>query len=212
MSAPPHHDPPSDAELVEKCRRGDAASWEVLAARYADFVYGIAWRAGLRGNDAGDVVQEVFLRLVENLHRIRETERLAGWIAMTARREAWRKRGREKKTAAWERAGARSEEAADPAPPETLETLEAEQAVRLAFARIPERCRRLLDALFFRDEEASYARIAEELGMAIGSLGPTRRRCLEALERELTAAGFSPPAGVSGAGVTSSEHLKRRRP
>ena len=94
-----------------------------------------------------------------------------------------------------------------------MAALEEEQAVRTAFFALTERCRRLLDALFFRDHPGSYADIAADLGVPVGSLGPTRRRCLEALKRALSRQGFPAPSDddVSAASGRSSRGVKKRK-
>lgn len=204
-------DTPPDAELVQRCLQGEESAWEALASRYADVVYGVAWRSGLKGDDAGDVVQEVFIALLGHLGRLRKRDRLLPWILTTAKREAWRQVKRRRAAGARERDRARPEEALEPLPDGALAQLEEEQAVRTAFGRLTERCRRLLDALFFRGEERAYAEVAEELGVPVGSLGPTRRRCLDALQRELAQEGFPPPEDVSGKRSDASSGVKRKR-
>lgn len=203
---------PSDADLIQRCLDGEESAWEALSTRYADTVYGVAWRSGLRGDGAADVVQEVFMALLGHLPRLRSRERLLPWILTTAKREAWRQVKRSRAATARERKQARPEEAPGPLPDAELAALEEEHAVRRAFDRLKESCRRLLDALFFRAEARPYAEIAEELGIPVGSLGPTRRRCLDRLKEELAQEGISAPDDVSGGGSTASRGVKRKRP
>lgn len=181
---------PNDAELVAACLEGHEDAWAQLVERHADLVHAIGRRCGLDDAAAADLVQEVFLALLRSLRRLRARDRLAGWIAQTARRAAWRltKRGR----ARHEREGevARPDEAPSRLPDEQLTEEEDTHCVRQAYGRIGERCRRLLDLLFVDDDRPSYAEIGEALGMAVGSIGPTRKRCLEQLENELRAVGF----------------------
>lgn len=202
---------PSDPDLVRRCRAGDEAAWEALTLRYADVVYGVARRSGLDATDAGDVVQEVFLALFKSLGRLQRSERLLAWILKTARREAWRQVRRARSAAQRERAASRGEAADQPLPAEVMTALEREQDVREAFQTLSERCRRLLDALFFTKAPESYADVSARLGVPVGSIGPTRSRCLAALRKALEARGFGPP-DVSGGGVTASRGSRRRRP
>ena len=109
-----------------------------------------------------------------------------------------------------EGAVARPELADAPLPPDALISLEREQIVRRAFAALAARCRRLLDALFFESVTRPYEKIAADLGIAVGSIGPTRRRCLEALSRLLADEGFEMP-DVSGDGADASGKAKRKR-
>lgn len=191
---------PSDPDLVQRCLEGEEPAWHALTDRYADLVYGIARQCGLQPDDAGDVAQEVFVALLRSLARIRDRDRLAGWIARTARREAWRHARRRRRVQERD-ASAPLVTGAEPLPDEALQALEEEHAVRVAYGTLGERCRRLLDALFFQPDRP-YAQIAEEQGMAVGSIGPTRRRCLEQLKAALAAEGIAPD--VSGEGGTAS--------
>lgn len=202
---------PSDPELVQRCLAGEEQAWRDLTERYADLVYGAARRAGLKDAEAGDVVQEVFLSLLRSLRSLKDARRLPGWLLQTARRESWRQVKRARSTAARERSAAKAETADELLPPEELETLERRQAVRAAFRALGERCRRLLDALFFGQLGRPYAAVAEDLGMPVGSIGPTRRRCLAALGAELARQGFAPPE-VSGEGGSASGGVSGGRP
>jgi RNA polymerase sigma factor (sigma-70 family) len=188
---------PSDADLIRRCLADDAAAWSALTGRYADLVFRIARRAGLDAHGAGDVVQEVFLALLGSLRRLRRAERLLAWVVRSAQRESWRQVRRRRSRARRERTAARPE--ADPArPPDaSLAELETQQTVAQAFAALAPRCRRLLDALFLAPVEASYAELAEELGLAVGSIGSLRQRCLEELRRELEALGAGRGMGPS---------------
>ncbi len=184
---------PTDAELIRRCIEDDASAWRALTDRYADVVFRIARRCGLDADGAGDVVQEVFVALLSSLRRLRRTERLLAWIVRTGKREAWRQVRRSRSRSRRERVAARPE--TDPAkgPDVDVADLEAQQAVAQAFGAIGERCRRLLDALFRNPTETSYVEIARDLGLAVGSIGSLRRRCLEDLRERLAALGYEGP-------------------
>lgn len=181
-----------DAVLVSRCLDGDALAWEALVRRYQRLVYAIALRAGLDGHAAADVFQIVFTRLLEHLSRMARPERLQAWIVTTAKREALLQRRRSARvlsmtvpdgdagTAGFEW------ETADNAllPDEALAELQMLARVRLALDEIDERCRRLLLALF-GDDDPAYDDVAKRLGMPVGSVGPTRSRCLAKLRRAL---------------------------
>jgi RNA polymerase sigma factor (sigma-70 family) len=187
---------PSDSDLVRRCLDGEEQAWRVLTERYADLVHAVARRSGLDGDGAADVVQEVFLTLLTSLARLRRRDRLVGWIAQTARRESWRQARRERAAARRAREAARPEAAPAPLPDAALAELEAQQTVRQAYGALGERCRRLLDLLFVTGTDLAYAEVATRLRVPVGSIGPTRRRCLDALRRELEALGF-PLDGVA---------------
>jgi RNA polymerase sigma factor (sigma-70 family) len=181
---------PSDADLVRRCLEDDQGAWVALTERYGDLVYGIARRHGLPADVASDVVQDVFVALLASLRRLRRAERLLAWLVRAARRETWRqvRRGRARRRR--EEHVARGERSREVTPPEDLAGQEMRQAVKQAYAGLGERCRRLLDALFLAQEGVSYDKIAGELGLAIGSIGALRRRCLESLRDELVRLGF----------------------
>ena len=140
--------------------------------------------------EAADVAQTTWLRLVENLDRIKDPERLGAWLATTARRECLRHirlQSREFVTGEDSLFEAPSDDRAE----QRLITSERNTALRRAFARISERCQGLL-RLLAAPEPLSYEEIASALGMPIGAIGPTRARCLDQLRRtpELAALGI----------------------
>lgn len=198
-----------DPELIARCLEGHAEAWEALVERYADLVHGLGRRSGLDATAAEDLVQDVFVLLWTHLPRLRQRERLSGWVAQTARREAWRRRRRDRsRTARDEAVGTQAlreaGEAEDP-----LVAAEQRHLVRRALASLGERCRGLLDALFLREVEG-YGRVADELDMPVGSIGPTRKRCLEQLLLALQTLGF-PLQDVSGGSAAASDEVKAKR-
>lgn len=180
---------PSDAALVEACRRGSEAAWETLVRRYQRYVHAIPRRAGLDEDAAGDVFQEVFSALVQGLDRLEEPDRLGAWMLTTAKRATWRVLRR--RMAARTGQTTLDDEAeevpdADPLPESVLIGLEEQLAVRTALSTLDERCQRLLTLLFYTPEPPPYGDLATTLGLAEGSIGPIRARCLERLLRRLT--------------------------
>lgn len=185
----PRRDDPidDDATLVARCRQGDGSAWAVLVHRYQRLVYTIVLRAGLDEHQAADVFQTVFARLLDHLRRIADPSRLQAWIVTCAKREALllRHRGRRHLSLDDEDSPAAVNEPADesPLPEEMLSALQEAHALRQAFEQLDERCRQLL-RLSFGDEPAGYDEIARRMAMPVGSIGPTRGRCLRKL-REL---------------------------
>jgi RNA polymerase sigma factor (sigma-70 family) len=173
----------SDEMLVLACRRGDAAAWEQLVARYERLIYTIGLRSGLDEEEAVDVLQYVFAQLVEHLHEIEEPARIRAWFRSTARYEAWRIRRRDRVLGTTISADDNQMTLPDeaPLPDEVLLRLEEQHHLRTALAALDERCRRMLMAMFFDPDSPSYTQIAAELGIAEGSIGPTRGRCLQKL-------------------------------
>jgi RNA polymerase sigma factor (sigma-70 family) len=186
---PPEQDsnpaPETDASLINRCKAGESAAWEALVRRYQRLVYAIVRRIGLDEHAAADVFQTVFVRLMEHLPRLTQLDRLQAWIVTTAKREALlqRKRGlRNVSITTSEDDGNASEwDVADDAPAvdDALAELQAQHQVREAMNRLDARCRELLTLLYAQDDDKiAYDEVAARMGMPVGSVGPTRARCL----------------------------------
>lgn len=176
-------------ELVAWAAEGDQAAWDTLVDRYAGLVWSVARAHGLAHADAADVVQTTWLRLVENLHRLRHPERVGGWLASTARHECLRmvrRSVRERPTDF----PAHHDETRPAAPSAEAAVLDrAGRALVLdALDALSERCRTLLRILA-ATPPPSYADVSTALGIPVGSIGPTRSRCLDRLRRELAVRG-----------------------
>ena len=180
-----------DAALVSRCRRGEGAAWEALVHRYQRLVYAIVRRVGQDEHMAADVFQTVFARLVVQLPRIADPRRLQAWIVTTAKREALLALRRGQRIVSMTRADDGGEEAAEfdiaddsPLPEDALAELQQQDLVRRALERMDARCRELLQMLFRDDDDkVRYEDIARRLGVSVGSIGPTRARCLGKLRR-----------------------------
>jgi len=176
----------SDAALVALCRAGDGRAWEVLVRRYRRLVWSIALTRGLTEDEAEDAFQETWVRVHGALGGLRSVESLTGWIASVARSQVSRvHRGRKRDRRAAEEMEGRARLAAAG---ESADEAEAFQEVSAAVDRLAGRCRDLLRMLY--GEEASYDAVVKKLGMARGSIGPTRARCLGKL-KELVEEGRS---------------------
>jgi RNA polymerase sigma factor (sigma-70 family) len=187
----------SDENLVHACRRGEGNAWDVLVHRYQRLIYTIPRRAGLDEDQAAEVFQRTFARLLENLDRIRQPEAIHAWLVTTAKRETLhliRQQRVEQSFSSTEYPDFRSKHDSthpdDLLPNEALERLEEQHLIRMAVTSMDERCRCLLTLLYSRSDPPSYAEVAAALDMPEGSLGPTRARCLEKLRRLLERAGF----------------------
>ncbi len=177
------------ADLLARAKAGDQQAWRDVIMRYANLVWSVARSFRLDHADADDVSQTTWLRLAEHLHTLRDPSRLPGWLATTARRESLRViAGRRR-----EAPGALPDEP-DPdlaAEPETLVLIEdRDNRLWQAFSALPERCQQLLRILAMAPE-LSYSEVGSVLGIPVGSIGPTRGRCLESLRRRLVASDFT---------------------
>jgi RNA polymerase sigma factor (sigma-70 family) len=168
-------------DLLAAAARGDDASWTVLVDRFTGLLWSIARSYRLSTAEAGDVVQTTWLRLVENLERIEEPERLGSWLATTARRECQHalRRGRRESPVVADEAFATVADGGDPLDASLLAD-ERDAELWQIFDRLPDRCRRLLRVLS-ATPPPGYADVAAALGIPVGSIGPTRARCLTRL-------------------------------
>ena len=188
------------AALVRRAADGDHGAYDAIVKRFAGLVWHIGLAHRLSPPDAADVSQTVWLRLVEQLGRIREPERLGAWLATTARHEclAVLRRSQRSIPVDLDAPDAPMVTTGDDVVGSTrLEDDEQAVTLRAAWARLPERCQALL-SLLLADPPASYDEIAEALAMPVGSIGPTRLRCLHRLRNDRTVAGITEAAGRSG--------------
>lgn len=175
---------PDIAGMVVGAAAGDRRAWERLVKQYARLIWSITVEFKLAESDASDVAQTTWLRLLEHIDRIEYPDRVGSWLAATARNECLRNLAARKRVVVL----AHDEEevlfgAAAVAGPEVDERIladERDQVVRDALSRLPRRWQRLLE-LLMADPPTPYADISDELGLPVGSIGPTRGRCLAQL-------------------------------
>jgi RNA polymerase sigma factor (sigma-70 family) len=169
--------------LLAAARRGDQEAWDAIVSEFSSLLWSITRGFRLQPLDAGDVVQITWLRLVENLDRIADPEALPAWLATTVRRECLqllRRADRQRVVGHMEPV-----DMPDPAPPvdHMLLADERDAALWRKVAELGEMCVRLLKVLM-ATPPPSYLAVAAALDMPVGSIGPTRQRCLRRL-REL---------------------------
>jgi len=177
------------AALVEAARDGERAAWDELVDRLARLVWSITRAYGLEPHDGDDVAQIAWMRLAENIDRLQDPGSVKTWLATTTRRECitlLRQRARVELVDADVLAEALTVEGAD----EPVFARDRDRAVWAAFRQLPERCRRLLH-IVVADRQEGYDAIAAALDMPIGSIGPTRQRCLERLRGLIGTAGIT---------------------
>jgi RNA polymerase sigma factor (sigma-70 family) len=175
------------ADLVRRAAEGDRGAWERLVDQFARLIWSITMDFKLTESDAADVVQTTWLRLLEHIHRIEHPDRVGSWLAATARNECLRSLAAQKRVVL----GHDDDDLDDamshgPEIDERLLADERAQTVRDAMSRLPGRWQRLLE-LLMADPPTSYTEISDELGLPVGSIGPTRGRCLARLRVLLAA-------------------------
>lgn len=179
----------TDRDLIRGCRKGSAGAWHQLLNKYERLVYSIPLRYGLSRDDAADIAQITFTILIQSLDSLAEDSRLGPWLATVARRHTWRLLERNRREAASERLEetdiAESAVVLGKSDAESIEHWELSEWLDAGLSKISEPCRKLLLALYFQPEHSSYAEVAERLDMPIGSIGPSRARCIKRLKQML---------------------------
>jgi RNA polymerase sigma factor (sigma-70 family) len=182
-----------DARLVEECLVGNQDAWSALIDRYKNLIFSIPLRYGLSRDDAADIFQEVCVCLLSHLSHVKDPKALPKWLIQVTAHKCFH----------WKRRLARvessepDEESYGPAlqaPAEMIELVriaEQEQFVREAIGKLSPRCQRMVNLLFFEDPPRPYREIASELGVAVGSIGLLRQRCIQQLRDALTEIGIS---------------------
>ena len=183
-AAPPGPAGPSVTDLMTRARNGDQRAWDALVERYAPLIWSICRGHRLGDADAGDVAQRVWLQLVRHIDKVRDPAALAGWLATTTRRECLRvpRAVPGPRLAGYgPEAGLTAGELTLPVEHELL-AAERQAALREALLTLPPSCQQLI-TLLIQDPPVPYARISATLGIPVGGIGPTRRRCLDKLRR-----------------------------
>jgi RNA polymerase sigma factor (sigma-70 family) len=178
-----------DQHLVQQCLKGDEHAWGRLIDKYRRLIYSVPIKYGFRPEDASDVFQTVCLDLFTNLSNLRKVESLRSWLITVTSHKCfhWKKQHRpDVELDAMEQDIA--EEVVTP--PEMLQEIQQEQIVRDAIDRLPPRCAEMVRLLFFEQPPLPYAEVAKRLGLATGSIGFIRGRCLHRLHKILMELGF----------------------
>lgn len=180
-----------DTLLVKECLAGSEEAWSLLIEKYKALIYSIPVKYGLPPQEAADVFQATCTELLARLPDIREPRALPKWLMQVAHHESYR----------WKKQGQRvvsrdaDEDLPEPEIPAIAENLvqqtQEEQILREAMASLTPQCRRLVELLFYEVPARPYTEVAKELGLAVGSIGFTRQRCIERLRRQLEGLGFS---------------------
>lgn len=179
-----------DSALVEACLRGDERAWEAILEKYKKLIYSVPMRYRFSPEDAADIFQAVCVDLFTQLEQVRNADALRGWLVRVAANKCYhwkRKREQARQDPLEESSGG---EPGLHAMPAWTGELEREQIVREALAQLSPRCQTLIRKLFFGDPPPSYESLARDLGLATGSIGFIRGRCLKKLARALENLGL----------------------
>ncbi len=180
----------TDRQLIDAILSGVRVqpNWDALLSRYSHFIYNVPRRYGLQESDAADVFQDVCEALWKGLPTVRNQDRLGGWLLSVAGHISWRviikrHRHRQRETSLDDTAVPLSD--SGPGPDELLVRGEEWDTVAAAVQSLPERCRDLVRYLYYDPAMLSYEEIAIRMGLAEGSIGPVRGRCLARLKQLL---------------------------
>ena len=184
----------SNERLIGRCLKGDQEAWSALIDKYKNLIYSIPIKLGMY-QDAGDIFQSVCVDLLSELPRLREHRALPKWLMQTCYHKCLHYQRAADRLVELAPEGTDSDAAspassADDLPEHMLVQLEQEQILRDAISQLPEKCERMVRLLFFEMPPRPYESVAEELGMATGSIGAIRGRCLAYLRKQLQKRGF----------------------
>jgi RNA polymerase sigma factor (sigma-70 family) len=184
--------PSSDDRLIALCRKGDQQAWAELVDKYKNLIYSIPLKLGMY-DDAADIFQSVCVDLLSDLPQLREPRALPKWLMQVCYHKCLEHRTRAKRQVQLEGEDAENIPAEGTGvafQEELLAQLQREQMVRDVMTELTPRCQRMVRMLFFETPPRPYQEIAEELGMATGSIGFIRGRCLVRLKKQLEKMGF----------------------
>ena len=175
-----------DRDLILDCRNGDLGAWQRLLDRYERLVFSVPRRYGLSREDAADITQLTFTILFQGMDTLSEESTLGAWLTTVARRHTWRRLDRKRREeAGWYGSSSEKISMLADTGAEDIERWELTEWLDYGLSLVGKPCRDLLSALYLDPKQPSYAEVAARLGMAVGSVGPTRIRCLKRLRRVL---------------------------
>ncbi len=180
----------NDTRLVKECLSGNEAAWCLLIDKYKALIYSIPVKYHLSQHEAADVFQATCMELLVRLPQLREPRALPKWLMQVAHHECYRLKRLNRRVVSLDA----EPDLPEPETPAIAENLvqqaQEEQMLREAMAALTQQCRRLVELLFFEAPSRPYTEVAAELGLAVGSIGFTRQKCIERLRRQLEELGF----------------------
>ena len=184
--------PSSDERLVALCLKGDQQAWADLVDKYKNLIYSIPIKLGMY-DEAADIFQSVCLDLLSDLPKLREPKALPKWLMQVCYHKCLEHRTKGRRQVQLEDEDAENlpaDQSTSALPEEMLAQLQREQMIRDVVCGLSPRCERMVRMLFFETPPRPYQDIAKELGIATGSIGFIRGRCLDRLRKQLEKMGF----------------------
>jgi RNA polymerase sigma factor (sigma-70 family) len=180
----------TDARLVRECVNGDEDAWAALIDKYKKLIFSIPVKYGFATDDANDIFQSVCLDLLSELPKLRNPKALPKWLMQVAAHKCFHRKRQQQRTEMPGDVELPPEQIVSPEIETILREAHEEQKLRDALMGLAPRCRQLVEMLFFEEPARPYREVATGLGIAEGSIGFIRQRCLERLRKQLTEAGF----------------------
>jgi RNA polymerase sigma factor (sigma-70 family) len=178
-----------DGLLVQECLKGNEKAWSALIDKYKNLIFSIPIKYGFSPDEAAEIFQAVCISMLQELSQLREPRALAAWLIRMTSHKCFRGKEQRNRNIETELEETLPDEFAK-MPEEFFREIEREQIFREALAALSPECKLLLELLFFEDPPVPYDELSKTLGMAKGSIGATRMRCLEKLRRGLETKGF----------------------
>ena len=180
----------NDAQLIQGCLQGNEASWSALVSKYKNLIFSIPIKYGFSREDAADIFQSVCLDILHDLSNLRDSQALAGWLARVTHNKCLHQLKQSRRFVASETSPFELAISACEIPENKVRELQKEQVLRDAIESLNPRCRQLVQILFFESPARPYKDVAKSLGLATGSIGFIRARCLQKLGQKLQEMGF----------------------
>jgi RNA polymerase sigma factor (sigma-70 family) len=180
-----------DARLVRECVSGSEDAWRALISRYKNLIFSIPVKYGFSVDDSTDIFQMVCLDLLSELPKLRNAKALPKWIIQVTAHRCFHRKQQQQRTDVLDPASREFEATVPSRSEDNLREAGDEQNLRQAISGLPPRCRELVQMLFYEEPARPYQEIAKTLGIAVGSIGFVRQRCLEKLRKRLLDAGFA---------------------
>jgi RNA polymerase sigma factor (sigma-70 family) len=180
----------NDTRLVKECLRGNEQAWSLLIDKYKALIYSIPVKYGLPPHDAADVFQATCTELLVRLPDLREPRALPKWLMQVAHHESYRWKRQQQRVVSRDSETDLPEPETPPIAESVMQQTQEEQMLREAMTALSPQCQKLVELLFFETPARPYAEVAKELGLAVGSIGFTRQKCMERLHHQLEKLGF----------------------
>ena len=181
----------NDTRLVKECLSGNEEAWSLLIEKYKALIYSIPVKYNLSQPEAADVFQATCTELLIRLPELREPRALPKWLMQVAHHECFRMKRMNQRVVSRDAEPNLPEPEIPPVAESLVQQTQEEQMLREAMTALSPQCRRLVELLFFETPSRPYTEVAAELGLAVGSIGFTRQKCIERLRRQLAELGFS---------------------